>query len=286
MRRLWKWLGLGAGAIVAFCAAALGYFYIASQAIILRHYPLPVSSARASKDPQAVARGSHLASVYGCADCHARTLQGAFIADFGVSSRNLTRLASSFSDADFERAVRKGLRPGGTSVAEFMPSDAFQYMADGDMADIIAYIRSLKPGGEDIPFPAYDFKARFSLLKGESHMDQFWFAQQKPALNLGVRYSRGRQLAMTACGECHMTALTGAPDFLPPPRAPDLSLVASYTREDFVRLMRAGKAAGGRELPLMSSTARLRFSRFSDSQVNAVYDYLAARGRNLAGAGG
>jgi len=286
MRRFWRWLGLGAGAIVALCAAALGYFYIASQAIIDRRYPLPASSLRASRDPQAVARGGRLARVYGCADCHARALQGAFIADFGVSSRNLARLAASFSDADFERAVRKGLRPDGTSVAEFMPSDAFQYMADGDMADIIAYIRSLKPGGKDIPFPAYDFKARLGLLKGEAHMDQFWFAQQKPALDLGARYSRGRELAMTTCGECHMTPLSGAPDFLPPPRAPDLSLVASYTREDFVRLMRTGKAAGNRELPLMSPTARLRFSRFSDAEVNAIYDYLAARGRKLTGVGG
>jgi len=286
MRRLWRWLGLGAGAIVALCAAALGYFYMASQAIILRHYPLPVSSLRASRDPQAAARGSRLASVYGCADCHARTLQGAFIADFGVSSRNLTWLAASFGDADFERAVRKGLRPDGTSVAEFMPSDTFQYMADGDMVDIIAYIRSLKPGGKDIPVPAYDFKSRLGLLKGESHLDQFWFAQQKAALDLGARYVRGRQLAMTACGECHMTALTGAPDFLPPPRAPDLSLVASYERGDFVKLMRTGKAAGGRELPLMSATARTRFSHFSDAEVNAIYDYLAARGRKLTGAGG
>jgi len=233
-----------------------------------------------------VARGSRLASVYGCADCHARTLQGAFIADFGVSSRNLTRLAASFSDADFERAVRKGLRPDGASVAEFMPSDGFQYMADGDVADIVAYIRSLKPGGRDIPFPTYDFKSRLGLLRGDSHMDQFWFAQQRPALDLGARYARGRQLAMTACGECHMTALSGAPDFLPPPRAPDLSLVASYERADFVGLMRTGKAAGNRELPLMSATARTRFSHFSDAEVNAIYDYLAARGRRLTGAGG
>lgn len=286
MRRFWKWSGIAAGAIAALCVAALGYVYIASEAIILRHYPVPVSTLRASKDARTIARGSHFATVYGCTDCHTKTLQGAFIADFGVASRNLTRLATSFSDADFERAVRKGLRPDGTSVAEFMPSDAFQYMADGDAADIIAYVRSLKADGNDIAFPAYDLSARWSLLKGDSHMDQFWFAQQKPALDLGAEYSRGRQLAMAACGECHMTALTGAPDSFPPPHAPDLSLVASYERADFVKLMRTGKAAGNRELPLMSATARLRFSHFDDGELNAIYDYLAARGRKLTGAGG
>jgi hypothetical protein len=48
--------------------------------------------------------------------------------------------------------------------------------------------------------------------------------------------------------------------------------VVSYERADFVKLMRTGKAAGNRELPLMSATARARFRHFSDDELNAVYD--------------
>jgi cytochrome c553 len=240
---------------------------------------------QSSKGAQAITRGQHFASVYGCADCHRHTLQGTFIPNFGIASRNLTRLATTFSDADFDRAVRRGLRPESSSVAEFMPSDAFHYMADADMADIVTYIRSLKPAGEDIPFPSYDLKSRLGLLLGDFHMDQFWFGVQGPALDLGPRYARGRELAMAACGECHMTALTGPPAFLPPPRPPDLALVASYERADFIRLMRTGKAAGNRELPLMSATARARFSHFDDVELAEIYDYLVARGRKVTGIG-
>src|SRR5262249_6410865 len=118
------------------------------------------------------------------------------------------------------------------------------------------------------------------------HMDQFWFGVQKPALELGPHYARGRALVMAACGECHMTALTGPPPFVPPPRPPDLSLVASYDRADFDKFMRTGKAVGNRELPLMSAAARARFSHFSDNELEEIYDYLAARGRKLTNVGG
>ncbi len=283
MQRVWKWLSIGVGVLAGVALAGILVLYLVSQFMISRGYALPPSNLHASTDPGAIARGQHFAMAYGCTDCHAHSLQGVFIPDFGVSSRNLTRLAATFSDADFDRAVRRGLRPNGGSVAEFMPSDAFQYMPDRDMADIVAYIRSLKPAGEDIPFPTYDLRLRVGLLIGEAHMDRYWFAQQKPELDLGAKYARGRVMAMTACGECHMSALTGPPPGLPGPQPPDLSLVASYERADFLKLMRTGKAAGNRELPLMSATARARFSHFSDDELGEIYDYLTARGRKLSG---
>jgi cytochrome c553 len=283
MRRAWKWLGIGLGTVAGLALVSAVAGYLTSQLIISRSYVLSPSNLRASTDPGAVARGQHFAMAYGCTDCHSLSLQGTFIPDFGISSRNLTRLAATFSDADFDRAVRKGLRPSGGSVAEFMPSDAFQYMPDRDMADIVAYIRSLKPAGDDIPFPTYDLKLRVGLLIGEAHMDRYWFTQQKPALDLGAKYARGRVMAMTACGECHMSALTGPPPGLPGPQPPDLSLVASYERADFLKFMHTGKAAGNRELPLMSATARARFSHFSDDELGEIYDYLAARGRKMSG---
>jgi mono/diheme cytochrome c family protein len=152
-------------------------------------------------------------------------------------------------------------------------------MSDADMGDILSYLRSLPPAGAEIAAPSYDILGRIQFLQGKKHTDQFWFSMQKSARDLGTRFARGRALAMTACGECHMTALTGGPPDIPGPRPPDLSLVASYDESDFIKLMRTGKAAGNRELPLMSATARNRFAHFSDSEIAALYDYLVARGR-------
>ncbi len=193
-----------------------------------------------------------------------------------MTSRNLTRLAQTFSDADFDHAIRRGLRPDGTSVAEEMPADAFQFVTDADLGDMVSYIRSLPPAGADIAPPSYDLKARYKLLYGGGKVDAMWFADQKPALDLGPNYARGRQLAMAACGECHTTSLHGQPG-----ATPDLLIVASYDRADFVHFMRTGKAAGNRELPLMSDTARQRFSHFDDAELGQIYDYLAARGQKL-----
>ena len=285
MSRLGKWTVRGLIAIFAIAVTALGFVYVASENLLDRRYPLPASSIHASVGPAAIIRGERLAHAFGCADCHSKNLQGAFIPDFGVWSRNLTRLAPEFSDADFDRAIRRGLRPDGASVAEYMPSDAFQYMQDADLADVVAYIRSLPPRGSSPPVPSYGLVKRLGLLLGFAKTGQMWFPLQKPALDLGQRYERGRRLAMTACGECHTTSLKGA---LPaqPGLPPDLSIVAAYERADFLHFMHTGKAAGNRELPMMSAVARVRIGHLGDADLNALYDYLAARGRKLAGSGG
>jgi len=278
-----RWAAICAAGIAAFGALVLAFFYVASERVIGATYPLPPSSFHAASGGEAIARGKHLAFAYGCGDCHYKNLQGGFVEFAGYKSRNLTRLAKTFSDADFERVLHHGIRPDGTSVGEAMPSDAYQFMPNADLADILAYLRSLPAAGDDIGTPEYTLQARYNLAVGKDHTDRYWFTQQKPALDLGPKYAHGRMMAMTACGECHMTALTGATHDLEGVRPPDLSLVASYSREDFLHFMHTGKAAGNRELPLMSEMARDRFSHFSDAELTEIYEYLAARGRKLNG---
>jgi hypothetical protein len=43
--------------------------------------------------------------------------------------------------------------------------------------------------------------------------------------------------------------------------------------------MRTGVATGERQVGLMSQVARGRFVHFTDAEVDAIYDYLAARAR-------
>jgi cytochrome c553 len=282
--RIWKWVARVAVFVAALAVLAVGYVYLASERLFDRRYPVPRTLVHASQGAAAIARGDRLAHAYGCTDCHRPNLEGAFIPDFGVWSLNLTQLATTFSDQDFDRAIRHGLRPGGTSVAEFMPSDAFQYMDDADFADILAFIRAHPPHGVAHAVPSYGIVRRFALLIGMDKTGQMWFPLQKPALDLGPKYERGRHIAMTACGECHTTSLQG--EIPPQPgHPPDLSIVVAYARADFLRFMHTGKAAGNRELPMMSAVARVRVSHLSDADLNALYDYLVARGGKLTGSG-
>jgi cytochrome c553 len=276
----WKWPASVAALAVAISLAVVAYIYIASELLLDRRYPLPQSTVHASRGADAVARGDRLAHAFGCTDCHHPNLEGAFIPDFGVWSLNLTRFA--FSDRDFDRAVRHGLRPDSSSVSEYMPSDAFQYMADDDFADILAFIHSHPPHGPLRDAPSYGLRQRYDLLTGAAKTVRMWFPLQRPALDLGPAYQRGRHLAMTACGECHTTSLEGQ---VPPQpgRPPDLTIAAGYDRATFLKFMHSGKALGNRELPLMSAIARARLSHLSDADLNAVYDYLVARAQKLTG---
>ena len=281
----WKWLITAVAAVlVGIPLLALAYIYVASEQMLDRKYPLPPSSIHAASGAAAIARGDRLAHAYGCTDCHRPNLEGTFIPDFGVWSLNLTQLARTFSDQDFDRAIRHGLRPDGTSVAEFMPSDAFQYMSDSDLADVLAFVRAHPPQGAPHAVPSYGIKLRVGLVLGIAKIGRAWFPLQKPALDLGPKYERGRQIAMTACGECHTTALHG--ETPPQPHhPPDLSIVAAYDRPTFLKFMHTGKAAGNRELRMMSAVARVRVSHLSDADLDALYDYLAARARKLMASG-
>jgi len=154
--KTWKWAAAVAAVLGAIALFAIAYVYIGSERLLDRHYPLPASSLRASRSAAAIARGDRLAHAHGCTDCHRPNLEGTFIPDFGVWSLNLTQLARTFSDQDFERAIRHGLRPDGTSVAEFMPSDAFQYKATRiwwTFSPIFPHAR-LRPRGEENDSPS------------------------------------------------------------------------------------------------------------------------------------
>ena len=161
-----------------------------------------------------------------------------------------------------------------------MPSDAFQYMSDKDLADVLAFIRSHPPHGVAHAVPSYGISQRYALLTGKAKTGQMWFPLQKPALDPGPKYDRGRHIAMTACG-CHTTRYRALCRRKPQP--PDLSIVAAYDRAAFLKFMHTGKAAGNRELPMMSAVARVRISHLGDADLDALYDYLVARGRKLTG---
>ena len=278
-----KWTAIVFGGVLGVAAFGVAALYIASQAIIGRTYPLPAPTFHSHATPDAIVQGEHLTQIAGCIDCHKRDLTGALFDDVpgsAVWSRNLHGAGRTFSDADFDRAIRHGLHADGTSVF-IMPSDCYAAFRDDELSAIVSYLRSLPPKGEEHPAAHLGLAARLSVLRGDFKPDSAWLALDKLPLDLGPATAQGRHLTQIACAECHDTSLNGTPDdpYLP---TPNLSLVASYSREDFVHFMRTGKAAGNRELPVMSATARLRFSHFTGAELSELYDYLSARGRKLA----
>ena len=280
-----KWAVIALGSVAALVVAALIYVYAESEFILNRAYPLAQSSLHASGSAEEIARGAHLIDTFGCTDCHGNDVTGSHVADVppGTTlwSPNLRLLAKNFADADFDRGLRQGLRADKSSVV-LMPSEVYAGLHDEDAAAIVSYLRNLPPKGEERLPREIGLIVRAGLAIGMFNMTRGDFDPEKKALDLGPKYEAGRYLAQMSCGQCHANDLKGGPQYGPMAARPDLGVVAAYDREDFRKLMRTGKAAGNRDLPFMSYTAKQRFSHFTDAEIDALYDYLAARGNMLA----
>lgn len=266
-------------------AGFAAFVWFASDSHFTSFAAPPPFSHPIPSDAASLARGRHLAQTRGCIGCHGDQLQGEVFQDDPVFGRavaaNLPKLAQAAGPTAFERALRHGIGSDGRALYS-MPSYNFVHLTDADVAALFAYARSLPVTDTRLP-AGWLGLPRIAIARGQDaavpgFLGQVpplsWQAHPDPAVR------RGEYLAMTSCNECHGFGLRGDNPFDAPGTAPpDLALVASYSHEDFVRLMRTGKAAGNRELRLMSGVARGRFVHWTDTEVDDLYAFLSAMGR-------
>jgi mono/diheme cytochrome c family protein len=227
-----------------------------------------------------VQHGARLARVLGCAGCHGPDLTGQpwdEDADFAISfSSNLTRALPAYSDGEIERAVRAGVRRDGSPLWG-MPSEIFLHLDRADMAALVVYLRTLRPKGAVHPRIVFGPGGRREVATGAYKPAPVLVreGQARWPARLDGRHEQARSITRATCAECHGLELSGQGEA--PEHTPDLAVAGAYTREEFRRLMRTGVPTGGRQLTLMAQVARGRFSQFTDVEVDALYDYLAAR---------
>lgn len=270
-----KWISIAAGIAAAATLLWVFYVYLASEAVIERRYTLPSSLIKSSEGADAIAHGKRFMTIAGCFGCHGDALTGKTLRvtpDFSIASGSLRALGDSYTDGDLERAIRRGLTPDARAVW-VMPSQSYAYMHEGDVEDIIAYIRSLPPAGALPSKPHFSFRTRRAILNGElvpasPNADQILTPPDE-----GPQFDGGRYLAMTACSVCHGGDLSGATDG----SAPDLDVAAAYTREQFFDLMRRGWSRDGHHIPVMNKLAKTRYHILFDYEIEALYKYLVAR---------
>jgi mono/diheme cytochrome c family protein len=279
MKRVLKWAGFGVAGLAAVAVLAAGGAFAASEIMIRMPQPKPVSRIVAATDAGAVERGRVMAVRMGCVDCHGANLQGQMFHDIPGVVRliapNLTLVAAQESDADLDRAIRDGVGGDGRALW-VMPSASFAHLSDAETADLIAFLRSKPAAGPPQPRLQVGPMGRVGALLGKFRPEVAAIKAHEnlPLPDVGPTYAEGRALAR-ACVECHGSTLGGVSGG--PLTTPDLTIAAAYDPEDFARLMKTGVAAGGRELPMMSGTARSRFSNFSPEEAAALYGYLKAR---------
>jgi mono/diheme cytochrome c family protein len=271
-------LGAAAGTAVL----AYGTIWGLGERIIARKNETPPLTISASDDPATIKEGERLSNVAGCLGCHGEGMNGKLFGEapfiYRSVSANAPRLAKTYSDEDFARAIRHGVRKNGRSVIG-MPSPAFYDMRDEDLVAIISFIRTLTDRGEKLPKSGTFILGRLELIQGLFPPEASTIDHQRARreYDFSIPEQRGEYLARIACSECHGLDFKGAPSFEGEKGPPDLAIAAAYTPEQFAHLMITGEPVGGRELRLMGDVARSRFPHFTDEEIGALHAFFLAR---------
>jgi mono/diheme cytochrome c family protein len=282
MKRILKWLGVGAGSIAGLAVLAFGANYGISAQRIARTHDVGVTPIEISSDSATLSVGRHMATAIGkCIECHGTKFDGkVFLEDplLGrLSAPNLTPagVTKNYSDEDWIRAIRHGVKPDGRSVI-VMPSYEFYNFSDRDLGAVIAYLKSL-PAVENEP-PAIRLGPMgrlliaanmFPVLAAEA-IDHDGPRPPAPAVAPTAEY--GYYLASIGCVGCHGPTMQGG---APPTEGPDVSphgRTAGWTEDDFRLALRAGRRPDGTIID--TSMPWNLTAGMTDTEISAVWAYL------------
>jgi mono/diheme cytochrome c family protein len=130
--------------------------------LLIRSVPVPLTEPVAEPDRSTSAqRGAYLVKIAVCADCHTPSNQkgdglpgmefsggSTFTGNWGsVASANITPDPSGipyYDEKQFIQVVRTGF-VGARKLNQIMPWSTYRGMTDADLADIFAYLKTLKP---------------------------------------------------------------------------------------------------------------------------------------------
>jgi mono/diheme cytochrome c family protein len=108
-------------------------------------------------------------------------------------------------EADFVRAMRQGVRPDGAHYYPAFPYPSFTLIADADLRDLWAYLKSLPPSGK--PSRAHELRFPFGYRFLVAAWKWVFFSPGRFVDDPGRsrELNRGAYLvrALGHCGECH-----------------------------------------------------------------------------------
>jgi mono/diheme cytochrome c family protein len=222
-----------------------------------------------------VERGEYLARAADCMVCHTAIGGQPFAGGFAMNtpfgtiySTNITSDKATgigrYTDAQFIAAVKHGVRADGARLYPAMPFPSYQYMTDGDVLAIKAFLTSLPaayaPARRNtlgFPFDQRSLLAAWSGLFARP-------AAFEPAPGRGAVWNRGAYLAeaLAHCGECH---------------TPRSATFALDHRRKF-----AGAVAGGWRAYNISSDRKTGIGRWRTDEIVSYLGHGQAPGRGAA----
>jgi mono/diheme cytochrome c family protein len=273
---------------------------------------LGYSSLARTPDQQAfekIQRGRYLVTAADCAACHTRPDGGAPFAGgrpietpFGnVVSANITpdkqTGIGAWSDDDFDKAVRQGIRRDGSRLYPAMPYTSYTKMTRDDVNAMHAYLSTIAPvhnevTSDTLPFP-------FSIRWGMTVWDWVFFnsGTYAPDKAKSAEWNRGAYLVQ---GPGHCTACHTPKNFAGGDKsgqllqganlqgwfAPDITNdnrrgLGRWSPEDIVKYLKTGHNPIAGATGTMSEEIEHASSGMTDGDLKAIATYLKSLpGRN------
>lgn len=205
-------------------------------------------------------QGEYLAKAGGCMACHTgeeknavpyaggRALKTPFGSFFGPNITPHPKAGiGGWSEADFLRAMRFGVRPDGANYFPVFPYPSFTKIVDADVGHLFAYLRTLSPNPQ--PSRSHDLRFPFGWRFSVTGWKWLFFAPGPfaGAPGLPPPAKRGAYLvqALGHCGECHT------------PR----NLLGAVKRD---RFLAGGKGPDGKDVPNLTPA---RLKKWSDGEL-------------------
>ena len=258
-------------------------------------------------DPALVSRGEYVARVSDCVACHSLPGKAPFAGGLematplgAIHATNITpdrdTGIGAYTPADFDRAVRHGVAPGGRRLYPAMPYPSYAKLSDDDMGALYAFfMKGVEPAKQanlpsSIPWPL-NMRWPIALWNGVFSPNATYAA--KP--NQDALWNRGAYIVQGPghCGSCHTPrglafnekALdeTGAPYlagglldgwYAPSLRQDHNTGLGRWSEDEIVRFLKTGRNQHAVVYGSMTEAFNNSTQFMSDEDLNAIARYL------------
>jgi len=232
-----------------------------------RSYPnIQVENVPIPTDSEAVTRGKHVSIIWTCTKCHGENLGGMLLAIdpfLGtIPASNLTSgkggVANSYTDADWVRAIRHGVKPNGQ--VEILMNN-YSTLSDQDLGDLLTYLKQLPPVDSSQPPMRFGVMLPISSALGiwtpaAARIDHNAPRPAEPVPGATIKYG---QYLSPVCTECHRAKNIG-------------TALKDWSQDDFIRAFHNGVLPNGNQLNQAMSLKT--FGEMSDAELTALWLYF------------
>src|SRR6266849_6608466 len=257
--------------------------------------------ARAEPSAETIARGKALAEAADCASCHTADPSKPFAGGKrigtpfgGIYSPNLTpdrdTGLGAWSDEEFYRALRYGVRRDGSLYYPAFPYPNFTKMIRDDLLAIRAYLATLTPVQNSAPPPELRWPLNYRVVMRAWNWLFFRPGIFEPDQQKSAEWNRGGYLVegVAHCGGCHTPknmfgankrgrAFSGAPVqgwFAPRLDSAERGGLKSWSVDDIVEYLQSGRNGKSHASGSMAEVVVNSTSVMSDADVRAIAVYL------------